>query len=361
MGKANPNRMNGVNKVVYQLATRQVQAGIDARVWGFSKDLTVNYPDRNFDTTLFWAPTFPYDLDPSFLNRLNSLNPITTVFHLHGGWIPLFFKVAKTLKEAGLKYVVTGHGAYNTIAMQKSKWKKRAYFQLCEKFLLQNASEIHCIGASEVTGLRAILPNEQATLIPYGMEFDTKPAALTEATGTFVFGFVGRLDYHTKGLDLMLEGFARHFSKKTGAILWIIGDGEGRTAVTARIKELGLTNKVVLWGAKFGQEKDALLQQMNVFLHPSRNEGLPSAVLEAAALGVPCIVTEATNVGEYVCRYEAGFVVPNEDAKNLGKVMAHCSQLSRLRLKKMGENAASMVAGQFNWSTILRKFNLLYA
>lgn len=193
------------------------------------------------------------------------------------------------------------------------------------------------------------------------MEFDTKPAALTEATGTFVFGFVGRLDYHTKGLDLMLEGFARHFSKNNGTMLWIIGDGEGRAAVTARTKELGLTNKVVLWGAKFGQEKDTLLRQMSAFLHPSRNEGLPSAVLEAAAFGLPCIVTEATNVGTYITRHQAGYVLPNEDAKALGQAMASCANSTPSALRQMGENARQMVASQFNWPYLVEQFNQLYA
>ena len=40
MGKANPQRMNGVNKVVYQLATKQAEAGIKVQVWGFTKDLS---------------------------------------------------------------------------------------------------------------------------------------------------------------------------------------------------------------------------------------------------------------------------------------------------------------------------------
>lgn len=361
MGKANPDRMNGVNKVVYQLATKQVQAGINVQVWGFTKDLTVNYAERNFATTLFVAPKVAFDLDPKFLEALGSLDRTTTVFHLHGGWVPPFFKAAKALKKAGIRYVITGHGAYNTIAMQRSQWKKHAYFQLCEKFLLKNAAAIHCIGASEVTGLKAFFPTNRTLLIPYGMEFNGPTPVPSKASGKFIFGFVGRLDYHTKGLDLMLEAFARHFRNDPSVVLWIIGDGEGRASVTARMKELGITDNVILWGARFGEEKDTLLQQMSVFLHPSRNEGLPSAVLEAAAHGLPCIVTEATNVGEYVRRYKAGLVLPNENAGKLGLAMAHCTRIRPCHLKQMGTNATQMVASQFNWSFIVQQFNQLYA
>jgi glycosyltransferase involved in cell wall biosynthesis len=361
MGKANPDRMNGVNKVVYQLATRQVHAGKKIQVWGFTHDLTVNYAKRNFSTTLFQAPTHFAGLSAGFLNALASLNPTGTIFHLHGGWVLPFFKAARALKKAGLRYVVTGHGAYNTIAMEKSKWAKKAYFQLCEKFLLKNAAAIHCIGSSEVTGLKKIFSTDQTILIPYGMEFNEPAVTSAPTSEQFVFGFVGRLDYHTKGLDLMLEAFAANFGNDSSAVLWLIGDGAGRSAVTTRIEELGITDNVILWGAKFGEEKDALLQQMNVFLHPSRNEGLPSAVLEAAALSIPCIVTEATNVGDYVSRHQAGFVVANEDVFALGNAMNQTLHLAPRALKNMGRNAVQMVASEFSWTNIVQQFNRLYA
>lgn len=361
MGKANPNRMNGVNKVVYQLATRQVREGQKVQVWGFTHDLTVNYAERNFTTVLFRTPNRLAGLGADFLLALKSLSATETIFHLHGGWVLPFFKAARALKNAGLRYVVTGHGAYNTIAMKKSKWVKKAYFQLFEKALLKNASAIHCIGASEVTGVKKILNTNRTVLIPYGMEFSGPKPTEAQPRESFIFGFLGRLDYHTKGLDLMLEAFAAQFRNNEAVSLWLVGDGAGRAAVTTLIEELGISGNVVLWGARFGEEKDALLQQMSVFLHPSRNEGLPSAVLEAAALGLPCIVTDATNVGDYVNRHQAGFVVANEDASALGKAMKQTQLLAPRALKEMGTNAENMVVSGFNWPHIVKQFNQLYA
>ena len=53
LGKADPERMNGVNKVVYQLATQQHLFGEQVAVWGITSDTTVNYNDRNFEMRLF--------------------------------------------------------------------------------------------------------------------------------------------------------------------------------------------------------------------------------------------------------------------------------------------------------------------
>ena len=55
LGKANPNRMNGVNKVVHELATIQVEKGISAEVWGITEQSCTRLPSRIFKTRLFKA------------------------------------------------------------------------------------------------------------------------------------------------------------------------------------------------------------------------------------------------------------------------------------------------------------------
>ena len=361
MGKANPARMNGVNKVVYQLATRQTAAGLTVSVWGFTKTPEADYGQRNFRTVLFREARNPFALDTKFVQALNDLDPAETVFHLHGGWVPLFSRAAAALHRAGLRYVLTAHGAYNTRAMEKGRWKKKVYFRLFERSLLRNAAAIHCIGASEVDGLQTIYPTDKTVLQPYGMDVAGAERAEARAEDGFVFGFVGRLDYYTKGLDLMLNAFAVHARQDPEAVLWIVGDGEGRAPTEAKIAALGIADRVILYGSKYGAEKDALLRRMRVFLHPSRNEGMPSAVLEAAAFGVPCIVTEATNIGDYVRAYGAGRVVPDEDDRALATAMSECRGLRGDTLREYGQNASRMVATAFSWPEVVVRFNQLYA
>ena len=361
MGKANPARMNGVNKVVYQLATRQTAAGLNVAVWGFTKTPDGDYGERNFRTVLFRESRNPFALDPAFVRALAELDRQHTVFHIHGGWVPLFSRAAAALHRAGLRYVITPHGAYNTRAMEKGRWRKKIYFPLFERSLLRHAAAVHCIGASEVDGLRTIFPTDKTVLQPYGMDVAGAERAEARAEDGFVFGFVGRLDYYTKGLDLMLDAFAVHARQDPEAVLWIVGDGDGRAPTERKIAELGIADRVVLHGSRYGEEKDALLRRMRVFLHPSRNEGMPSAVLEAAAFGVPCIVTEATNIGDYVREYGAGRVVPNEDDRALATAMAECRSLRGDTLRQLGTNASRMVATAFSWPEVVVRFNQLYA
>jgi glycosyltransferase involved in cell wall biosynthesis len=129
-----------------------------------------------------------------------------------------------------------------------------------------------------------------------------------------IIGFVGRLDIYTKGLDLLLKGFLDFQKEVPNCVLWIIGVGAQKIKLESLVIKLGLVDKVIFFGSKFGSEKDMLIKQMHVFAHPSRNEGLPSSVLEAANFGIPCIVSEATNVGEYIQNYKAGITIKTGSA-----------------------------------------------
>ena len=167
LGKANPERMNGINKVVYQLATKQTEAGEKVKVWGITKDLSHNYGDRNFETVLYKAFKNPFKLDRKMIADLKSLKE-DVVVHLHGGWVPIYASLAKKLKKYNVRFVLTAHGAYNVIAMQRSGLTKKIYFKIFEKRILDYAHRIHCIGVSEVDGLNTIYKNNKAFLQPYG-------------------------------------------------------------------------------------------------------------------------------------------------------------------------------------------------
>jgi len=126
------------------------------------------------------------------------------------------------------------------------------------------------------------------------------------------------------------------------------------------IKNNSIPN-VVLWGKKFGTEKDELIQQMHVFAHPSRNEGLPTAVLEAASFGVPSIVTQATNVAEYVSEYHAGIAIADNDVTALLDAIKQLYIIHKThQLNTFTEGAKNMLAQVFAWPVLVEKYNELY-
>lgn len=358
LGKANPQRMNGVNKVVHQLATRQTLAGKQVSVWGITADPVHNYPERVFATRLFKAYKNKFRVDPELLKALDAIgHPVH--FHFHGGFNPIFSSLSRELRKRNLPFVFTPHGAYNRIAMKKSGLRKKLFLRLFELPMLKRASAIHSLGASEVEGLQRFYPNEKAALIPYGFEADPQATAQSDPD-RFVIGFCGRIDIYTKGLDLLIRAFAKFREAVPGAELWIIGGGPEEKRLERMIGKAGREG-IWTFGSRFGAEKESLLRQLHVFAHPSRNEGLPTAVLEAAALGIPCVVTRATNLATAIDQYDAGATIGEPDADELAT--AFHDMYRRLYYDDKGhfrDAAKRMVQEAFNWESIVNKFDRLY-
>ena len=89
----------------------------------------------------------------------------------------------------------------------------------------------------------------------------------------------------------LLKVFKGILEKNSKSILLIIGDGELKEEINTKIKDLNLKGKVFMMGSR--EDVDNILQAVDVFLFPSFWEGLPVAVVEAEASGLPCILSES--------------------------------------------------------------------
>ncbi|HPH81358.1 MAG TPA: glycosyltransferase family 4 protein [Flavobacteriales bacterium] len=361
LGKVNPQRMNGVNKVVYNLATEQAKAGVPVQVWGISHSIVHDYPERNFKTVLFQKSKFPFFMPDQMKEAIRSTSN-DVVFHLHGGFIPVFYSIARFLHAEGKKFIFTPHGSYNRIAWRKSGTSKAIYFRLFEQSMLQKAAIVHVLGKSESDGLNQLLKGIQIQRVPYGFElFGEHAAAINPASSNFLIGFCGRVDIYTKGLDVLLDAFALFLHEVPTAQLWIIGDGPERASLEQRADSLGIKEKITFWGSRFGAEKDGLLAQLNLFVHPSRNEGLPTAVLEAASMGIPCLISEATNLGDEIRQSKAGIVISDTNkTEMLEGLIASYRMYIHTAPQELQVRSRSMVESNFNWKKILSDFNSIY-
>ncbi len=361
LGKANPDRMNGVNKVVYQLATKQKQSGREVSVWGITKDLTHNYGDRNFKTVLFPAKRNPFQLDNSLKKAIKSKKG-TAVFHLHGGWIPVYYTAVKFMNDSNIPVVITPHGNYNAVSMQRSNIKKKIYFRIFEKTMLEMVNKVHSLGESEIKGLNELYPNSKSMLFPYGFDALENIEEKTTWSSSFIIGYMGRLDIFHKGLDLLILAYDEFQKKVPSSELWIIGDGEGRAELESMVNSRNLEKKVRFLGSKFGSEKDELMKKLDIFTHSSRMEGMPTSVLEASNLGIPSVVTRATNIGGLITNMNAGISVEDSDPKALAMGFNRMYQLKQNdTLTELGDNAKNMVKSEFNWEKALVRFDQLYS
>ena len=107
--------------------------------------------------------------------------------------------------------------------------------------------------------------------------------------GSYVVGHVGRLG-QVKNHAFLLDAFAQLRSLRPEARLLLVGDGELRGQIEARTAELGLSDCVIMTGNR--NDVPQLMQAMDVFALPSLWEGLPVTLVEAQAVGLPCLISD---------------------------------------------------------------------
>lgn len=117
-----------------------------------------------------------------------------------------------------------------------------------------------------------------------------------------------------KGIDTAI-GMLAQLSGFPGAALVVLGEGEEREALEREARSLGVSDRVFLLG--FVPDARAYLTAADLFLMPSRKEGLPMALLEAGYAGVPVIASTVGGIPEIVLANETGLLVPPDDPAGL--------------------------------------------
>lgn len=93
----------------------------------------------------------------------------------------------------------------------------------------------------------------------------------------------------------------------------IIGEGDHRQALEFIIKESGLENEVLLMGERNAEAIKQELEHAHIFVHPAISEGFSNAVLEAQAMGLPVVCTDADGLAENIVDGVTGYIVPKWD------------------------------------------------
>jgi glycosyltransferase involved in cell wall biosynthesis len=165
--------------------------------------------------------------------------------------------------------------------------------------------------------------------------------------------FVGRLR-EQKGVHVLLEALSG-----TDERLLVVGDGPEREALEAQARELGVDATFV--GEVAPDAVGEYLRRGKLFVLPAvRGEGLPNAMLEAMAVGLPVVVTDTGGVADAVHEGETGYVVAPGDADALGdRVRALCTD--EVRRERMGAAAREYVRDTHGWDRIVDELEEVYA
>ncbi len=143
-----------------------------------------------------------------------------------------------------------------------------------------------------------------------------------------------------KGFDLLVRAMAL---VRPPSRLVLLGEGKEEGNLRELVRRLGLSGRVEFAG--FRKNPYPLLGRAAVFVLPSRHEGFPNALLEAMALGLPCVATRCrTGPEEIVTDGEDGLLTPVEDPAALAEAVSRLLEDASLR-ERLGENARERVQG----------------
>jgi glycosyltransferase involved in cell wall biosynthesis len=148
---------------------------------------------------------------------------------------------------------------------------------------------------------------------------------------------VGRL-VEKKGFDVLLDAAALLAARGAQFSVEIIGGGELEETLRRRVDELGLRDRVRLPGPRPQAEIAAAVAQAAAFAAPcvvgrdGNRDGLPTTLLEAMALGTPCVSTDVTGIPELVRDGETGLLVPQNDPAALAEALARLLDDAELRV-----------------------------
>lgn len=105
----------------------------------------------------------------------------------------------------------------------------------------------------------------------------------------YVIGSVGRLAY-PKNQEFLLEVFKQITDDRDDCVLLLVGTGEKEKELKRYVNENGLQDKVIFLGRR--DDVASLLQAMDIFVLPSKFEGLPIGLIEAQAAGLKCVCSD---------------------------------------------------------------------
>lgn len=173
---------------------------------------------------------------------------------------------------------------------------------------------------------------------------------------SFIFGVACR-QVSAKGVDILLHAMARVAELLPHARVLIAGDGPKLDEYRQLARELGIGNKVVFLG-----RCDAMPEfyaSLDTFLLPSRDEGLPIALLEAMASARMVVATDVGSIKTVVRHQETGLLIPPGNVEALVSSMLFAIS-NRERLSRFGSIARGDVVAHFSSQSMVNRYSDLY-
>ncbi len=274
---------------------------------------------------------------------------------VHGAWAHFPASVAYlAARLTGRPFSMAAHAGsdlYRTQAFLAEKVRAADFTSACVR---GNAEMLRGLGG----------PGSKVEWIYHGVDLERFDGAGRARDPEPLLVTVGRLS-PPKGFDDALRAVALLQARGIFTRLVLVGDGPERATLEALARELGIADRVEFRGALFQDQVLALYRRAWLLLAPSRvlsngrRDGIPNVVVEAMAMGLPCVGTRAAGLEEAIVPGETG------DLGTAGEPETLASAVARLiadpeALDRMGARARARATGWFDAESNFERLMALF-
>jgi glycosyltransferase involved in cell wall biosynthesis len=197
-------------------------------------------------------------------------------------------------------------------------------------------------------------------VIPNGVNADKfRPGAQSDEQTPFRVLGVGRL-HPQKNVAFALNVIdAARKSMSRQLEYHIVGDGPLREELERLVRRLGLERNVFWHGWMDRDQLAAFYRSCDCLLHPALYEGLPNAVLEAMAAGVPVIASDIPGNSDLIADNETGYLCPLGDEHAFSTLLIRLAGDSEL-CRRLGRSARRLVESGYSWDMVAARYVAIF-
>lgn len=329
----------GVTEVVINLSHQQTLMGNEVKI-------ILLHPSK------YYASQYSVSVitsNSAFKELIEDFRPDLVIFH--SLYKKVYISWYKILCRMGIPYAIEMHGASSQSNQEKSYLQKKVANLLFFNHFVKAATAAIFLNKAECEASifkdytkNFIIPN--GVDIPQNWQKKNVPASqLLNIT------FLGRIDVHHKGLDLLIRAIDMKQKELINKAAFHFYGYTYNEDFQKMIQPYG--RLITFHGPVYGEEKENALNNSHIFIHTSRYEGMPVAVIEALAYGLPCIVTPQTNMGTIIEENNAGWVT-SLNAKDIAQTILRAIDDYLKNAAALQHNARQAVK-DYSWENVAKK------
>ncbi len=270
--------------------------------------------------------------------------PDLVVFH--EVYYPIFIKLYCECRMRHIKYLIVPHGCLTREAQNIKKFKKRIGNTAAFARFIEHAESLRFLSIHEK---KNTVFKKYGFVCPSGIKLPEKAIVdkrydRSEDKDCFIrLTYIGRIDPYIKGLDILAESINanKNVLRKEKCKISLYGpliNGNALERLKKYISDTEIADLLEIKDPVWGEEKERILINTDVFVLFSRSEGLPSSVMEALGYGVPCIVSKGTGMARIIEQYNAGWTENSIPLENiLVAAVTHRDDAKSKNARKLAE------------------------